>query len=255
MLDSSILTFSPFTDNRAKKNQSFTGQSGPLLLGTDPVGKKYLIKHTYAHNAANEYVVCWLAEKLGVPVPHVHLLTPHRSFNSEYAVAIEYLNLEPLGKDTTQYADDLIAQFALAALIDNDDSLQLNIADGHVVSYDFSECFSMADMNLLLSLLRQSPKDEGPLYDMAIKIIQSTLSAFRRRLTLDAFDIPGLARQFNLDYEKMRSGMIAVAKRALTITEDEIKAMSIELENLYPCAIAIFYEECILSIQNLMRRF
>ena len=66
MIDSATLTYAPFVDPRGKHNPDFTtGQSGKLLIGTDANGKKYLIKHCYPHNAANEFVGCWLAKKTG----------------------------------------------------------------------------------------------------------------------------------------------------------------------------------------------
>ena len=100
MLDSSTMTFAPFKDNRAKKDPRFVGMSGRLLLGTDASGKKYLIKHTYAHNAANEYTACWLAEKMGIIAPKAYLLTKARCFASRYAVAIEYFDsLQYFSKD------------------------------------------------------------------------------------------------------------------------------------------------------------
>ena len=71
MIDSATLTYAPFVDPRGKHNPDFTtGQSGKLLIGTDANGKKYLIKHCYPHNAANEFVGCWLAKKLDIPAPN-----------------------------------------------------------------------------------------------------------------------------------------------------------------------------------------
>ena len=84
MLDSSFFTYEPFIDNRVKSRPGFTvGTSGQLLLATRKEdGKRYLVKHTYPHNAANEYVSCWLAEKLGVPAPRAFLFSPNEAFQS-----------------------------------------------------------------------------------------------------------------------------------------------------------------------------
>ena len=92
MLDSLTITIAPFKDNRTKRDPKFVGMSGKLLLGTDANGKKYLIKHTYAHNAANEFTACWLAEKMGIFAPKAYLLTNDRRFASPYAVAIEFFD-------------------------------------------------------------------------------------------------------------------------------------------------------------------
>ena len=69
------------------------------------------------------------------------------------------------------------------------------------------------------------------------------------------FDIPSLAREFHLDPDMQKTGMIATAKRILNITEEEIHTMSDELMELYPAAIAVYYEECFRAIQEWMTRF
>ena len=65
MLDSNRLSYIAYKDPRAESVKDFKeGSSGSLLLGTDKeTGRKYLVKHTYAHNAANEFVCCTLANK------------------------------------------------------------------------------------------------------------------------------------------------------------------------------------------------
>jgi len=253
MLDSNTLTYAPFTDPRRSRNSAFdVGQSGRLLVGTENSGKKYIIKHCYPHNAANEYVACWLAKKLGVPAPDAYLLTPNKAFDSKYAVAIELLNLEPFDKTAAPHPEDLISQFALSSLIAQDDTIQLNVAEGHIVSYDFSEAFCMDNMNGLLALLATGSERDN---DTAIEIIRRHVTSFRRHLSFMDFDVPGLAREFNLNNQQMREGMIAVGKKVLQITEENVYALSEELENLYPFEIAIFYEECIFSIQRHMKKF
>lgn len=83
MLDSNKLRYSPFHDSRKDTKPGFhQGGSGTLLLATDSCGKTYLVKHTYSHNAANEYVASWLASQIGILAPHVELLTPNKKFNS-----------------------------------------------------------------------------------------------------------------------------------------------------------------------------
>ena len=48
----------------------------------------------------------------------------------------------------------------------------------------------------------------------------------------------------------MRSGMIANVKCAATITDEELDALSDELMEMYPMAIAVYYEECIRAIRD-----
>jgi len=93
MIDSNILTYQPYIDTRATADKEFTsGFSGELLLAEAMDGKRYLVKHTFPHNAANEYVACWLAEKMNILCPKAYLLSHNKRFNSEYAVAIEYID-------------------------------------------------------------------------------------------------------------------------------------------------------------------
>lgn len=254
MLDSSTLSYVPFVDNRRRHNPTFKeGQSGSLLIGTDEQGQRYIVKHSYPHNAANEYVACWLAKKLGVPAPNAYLLSPNKAFRCGYAVAIEFLDLELFDKAAAPYPDDLIAQFALSSLIVLDDMIQLNVAGGHIVSYDFSESFCMSNMNPILMHMGRTNRQQGQ--EEAYSILRRFLTSFRRHISLVDFNVPGLAREFDLDCNKMRESMIAAAKRTLLITDDEIEEMSIELENLYPTEIAVYYEECIRAIQEHMMGF
>lgn len=69
MLDSFEFKYEPYKDGRVVNRPSFTvGMSGPLLMATHKAtGKKYIVKHTCPHNVANEYVACWLAERMEFP--------------------------------------------------------------------------------------------------------------------------------------------------------------------------------------------
>lgn len=53
----------------------------------------------------------------------------------------------------------------------------------------------------------------------------------------------------------LKEEMIAVGKRVLMITENEINEMSEELENLYPMEVSVYYEECIHAMQEHMKKF
>ena len=116
MLDSGTLKYEPYTDSRVRTAKGFSvGQSGALLLGVAQTGEKYMIKHTYPNNAANEYAGCWLAGKMGVPAPKAQLLTPNKRFRCEYAVAIEYLDdLKPFAFEelTDQQKHDVLGHVA-----------------------------------------------------------------------------------------------------------------------------------------------
>lgn len=245
MLDSSEFNYEPYKDGRVINRPGFTvGMSGPLLMATHKTtGQKFLVKHAYPHNAANEYTACWLAEKLGAPAPKAYLLTPNKSFATKYAVAIEYLDgLRGFKKEAVPEAlkPDLIAQFALCLLLRLDDMIQLSRTDDHIYSYDFSEGFNIVDMRIILNLEEDSMVD----------YLRSPLQRFRNYTQMEDFNIPGLAREFNLDPEEMRIGMISTVKHAETITDDALNELSDELMEMYPAAIAVYYEECIRIIRE-----
>lgn len=245
MLDSSEFKYEPYKDSRVVNRPGFTvGMSGPLLLATNKAtGKKFIVKHTYPHNAANEYVACWLAERMGVPAPKAYLLSPNRAFTTKYAVAIEYLDgLRSFKKDDVpeELKSDLISQFALCLLLRLDDMIQLSCTDEHIYSYDFSEGFNIADMKLILRAQEESMVD----------FLRPPLQQFKLFTEKEDFNIPGLAREFHLDPEEMRNGMITAVKRTAAITDDELDELSDELMEMYPTAIAVYYEECIRAIRE-----
>jgi len=88
MLDAQDFTYKAFQDNREKTHSGFTeGQSGPLLLATHKeTGEKYIVKHTYRYNAANEYAACWLGNKLGVLTPQASLPARETEFCCLYRI-------------------------------------------------------------------------------------------------------------------------------------------------------------------------
>lgn len=245
VLNSEEFRYETYKDNRIQNRPGFTvGMSGPLLMATHKsTRKKFLVKHTYPHNAANEYIACWLAKRIGAPAPKAYLLSPNKVFASQYSVAIEYLDgLRGFKKDDVpeELKPDLISQFALCLLLRLDDAIQMSCTDKHIYSYDFSEGFNIVDMRLILRARE----------DTMVDFLRRPLQQFKRFTEKEDFNVPGLAREFHLDSEEMRSGMIATVKRATTITDEELDALSDELTEMYPMAIAVYYEECIRAIRE-----
>lgn len=248
LLDSSEFNYVPYRDSRVKNRPGFTvGMSGSLLMATNKsTGKKHLVKHTYPHNAANEYVAyvaCWLAERIGAPAPKAYLLSPNRVFATKYAVAIEYLDgLRGFQKDDVpeKLKPDLISQFALCLLLRLDDVIQLSCTDEHIYSYDFSEGFNIVDMRHILRAREEAMVD----------FLRLPLQQLKRFTEKEDFNVPGLAREFHLNPEEMRSGMIAAVKRTATIRDDELDELSDELMEMHPAAIAVYYEECVRAIRD-----
>ena len=250
MLDSSNLFFEDYHDTRVKNRPGFTvGRSGPLKLAIEQeTGTKYIVKHTYPHNAANEYVAMWLADKMLLPSPRTYLLSPCEQLNSNYAVAIEYIE-DIKGFDKTnvpeQLHNELIGQFILNWMIATDDSLQLGCANDHIYSYDFSEAFCVTNNSLLCSCMRSE--------DACVESLIRHMQEFKKHLSFIDFDIPGLAREFHISPDKQKNVMISTAKRILDITEDDIAAMTDELGLMYPVGYDVYYEKCIEAMKEKMK--
>ncbi len=135
---------------------------------------------------------------------------------------------------------DLISQFSLCLLLRLDDAIQLSCTDEHIYSYDFSEGFNIVDMRIILRASEEAMVD----------YLRPSLQQFKRFTEKEDFNIPGLAREFHLDPGEMRNGMIAAVKCTATIADKELDELSDELTEMYPTAIAIYYEECIRAIRE-----
>lgn len=251
MLDAKDFTYKAFQDNRVKSHSGFTeGQSGPLLLATHKeTGEKYIVKHTFRHNAANEYAACWLGNKLAVLTPQAFLLSGNGPFSSKQAVAISFIDgLSSFDKTNLSaiQQDELIGQLTLNTLIASGDKLQLGAAGGHIYSFDFSEAFYASDETLFKMFLFNE--------DIAISMTGQRVGSFRNYLRGVNYDMSDIAKILGLDPEKLKTGMRTVAKRVLDITDEEIEEMSDELMQIYPVAYGIYYEECIRAIQDHVRK-
>lgn len=245
MLDSSEFIFEPYNDKRVVNRPGFTvGRSGKLLLAVHKeTGRKYLVKHTYPHNAANEYVACWLAERLGVPAPKAYLISPNKAFATQYAVAIEYIEgFRGFQKDDVpeNLKSDLIGQFALCLVLRLDDMIQMSRTDDHIYSYDFSEAFNVIDLKRVIRM-----ND-----DAAVDRMRPQLQQFKHFTETQDFEVLGLAKEFHLEPKQLKDGMISTIKRAAEITDEDLDALTDALMEMYSAAIAVYYEECIRAIRH-----
>ena len=250
MLDAKDFTYNAYQDSRVKSHPGFIeGQSGPLLLATHKgTGNKYIVKHTYRHNAANEYAACWLENKLGVLTPAAFLLSGNGPFSSNQVVAISFiegLTSVDMKNLSTVQQEELIGQLAFNMLVASGDRLQLRSAGEHIYSFDFSEAFYVSDEMLYKSLMFNE--------EMGVSMVGQRVSVFRNYLRTNDFDMPDVAKVFGLDPEKMKTGMFTVAKRVLAIAGEDIEEMSAELMEIYPMVYGIYYEECIHAIQDRVR--
>lgn len=229
MLDSRKLRYSPFFDKRSEKQPFHHGSSGPLLLATSPLGKKYIIKHAYPHNAANEYVASWLATQIGVFAPRAELLTPNSHFCSNYAVAIEYFDnfTAPDNEAIVNCKPDLFALYALNALVEQEDIIQYCQSGKRIVPFDFSECFYL-DYDIMPRLLKLSAAKDELFYYWS----KNCLRLFEHRIATEKFCLPETAKELHIDSAEMATGMINVAKRVLKIKDSDIDDLTDELNDL-----------------------
>lgn len=252
MLDSNKLRYSPFHDSRKDTKPGFhQGDSGTLLLATDSCGKMYLVKHTYSHNAANEYVASWLASQIGILAPHVELLTPNKKFNSPYAAAIEYFdNFTPPVETSPFYKSDIISLFALNLLINQDDNIQYGQHGNRIISIDFSECFCMT--HEIMQGLLKNPDPNSRSFSIWKNYITWS---FKSYLSNSCFTQSVPVNLLHMSSSEIKSEMIAVAKRVIDISDFEIDTMVHELCNLYPYDIATHYSSCIHAMQDFIKYF
>jgi hypothetical protein len=188
-----------------------------------------------------DYVACWLAERMSAPTPKAYLLTPNDAFKTDYAVAIEYIDgFRRLNTVSEEQKSDVTAQLALCLMLQLDDAIQFSCTDEHVYSYDFSEGFNNIELGRILNVVDDAMADA----------LCFRLQQFKRATENVDFDIPGLASDFGLDPEEMKNGMNAAVKRTATITDEEINEMTDELMEVYPAAVAVYYEGYIQAIRD-----
>lgn len=83
-----------------------------------------------------------------------------------------------------------------------------------------------------------------------IDYLRLPLQQYKHFIEKEDFNVPGLAHEFHLDPEEMRNGMIDAIKHTAAITDDNLDELSDELSEMYPMAIAVYYEECIRAIRD-----
>lgn len=247
MLDSNSLTYEFFHDERESENPKFTsGDSGALYLATDKSGKKYLVKHSFWIDAANEFVGCWLANKMGIVAPRAQLLTPNKKFKTQYAVALEYLKLSPLSAGEYDYYE-MAPILILHTLLKNNDSIQTDGTAGHICTYDFSACLSNEGLYLFGDALKLKPKMT---LSVMAPLLENCLKYYCASLDFANIDFSSNAERHNLDPIEFNRRAVSAAKKLLDVSEDEYVDMFNELANLYPMEVVNYYIDCVKALQQ-----
>lgn len=251
MLDSNSLTYTDYKDPRSKSIADFEeGFSGRMLLGTDKkTGKKYLIKHTYPHNAANEYICYTIANMIGVAVPRAFLLSPNEKFASKYAVAIECLEgMKEVSRDnlTRQMKTDICRGYAFQYAFAQSDLVSIREWKDRVVTFDFSETLNMDGMQYVLALLEKKSDD-------AVELLNRYYHAFKNSMATDLDYANVFERNFGIEPDFTFDVMDDLKKRLSEILDSEIDEICNELELMYPMEISLYYELAIQAVRDCWR--
>ena len=91
--------------------------------------------------------------------------------------------------------------------------------------------------------------------DAGMSCVRESFQTFINHVSLQDFDVPGLAETYGLDTTEFREGMIRTAKRVAAISDQDLDALTDELSEMYPMDIAVFYEMCIRAMQKHMKEF
>ena len=224
ILDPSDFTFEPFHDER-----EHPGESGHLLLATHKAnGMKLVVKHEVPSDIPNEFVAGFVAEHLGFYNPKVYLFKQGKEFKN--AVGIEFMeglqtfdftNLSP------EQQTDLIHQVSLCFLCYQDDRLQMNLWNNHVVSYDYAWSFSM----------------DATTFPNSLASFHTHLNNYSNHL-LFAPDIA--AKVMKMNYEEAREEIDRIYYEGLKpiITLDRDGLFDI-LFDFYPNDISGYYDACV----------
>lgn len=242
MIDSKTLTYEPFHDPRKDEDPEFEGgDSGALLLATDKSGKKYVVKHNDMMDAANEYICCWLAEKMGILAPKAHLLTPNEKFNKPYAVALEYMELSPLSAGEYDYYEMAPIQM-LHKLISGNDGIEVLGHNGHICNIDFADSFTISGFEAFC-LLTNVPLDQSD--PIAYYLMKTYCAYLEFTEEEEKMDLTDKAEMYNLDPEKFNRIAASAARKLIDISDEELSSICSELNNIYSTAIADYYYNCL----------
>ena len=250
-----VITYILNTEDYTYKPYSDGGFSGKLLLAKPKTTglPKLLIKSENPSSACNEFMYSRLAELLRVPAPRAYMMEvskkDRRLFSSPYVVGIEYMDrlrtftLEEM-RSSAEWQREYAGQYALAAMFDQDDSVQLAMtADGHIVGYDFTEAFWLTDMGMTHYLLSEE--------QLTGVLIQRLEASIRRGTSMLSAGGSVVRKHFGLPEDAaIPSKYLEPMERFLALTEDQIMGLTDALFEFYPAAIPVYFEEYIEAVKR-----
>ncbi len=249
------------TENHTYEPFSHNGFSGSLYLATAKDGSlpKLLIKHENPSSACNEFMYSRLAELLRIHAPKVYLFEVAEKdktiFMSPYVVGIEYM--EGLQKFTLdemnskpEWQREYAECYALAVMCSQDDRIQMGMtSDGHIVSYDYTECFYLP-----ASTTRLMGFDE----DTRVNALKHCLSSVKKAYhdILAGAGASVLRNELCLgSVEEVYPFYIEPFKKLIALTSEEIEAATDPLYDIYPIEVGVYFEEYIKLIQTKMAAY
>lgn len=243
------------TDNFNFEPYSDKGFSGNILLAVPKSADfpKLLIKSDNPSSACTEFMYSRLAELLRIPTPKAYLMNvakkDRRRFGSPYVVGLEYLDgLHRFDKDEMRSSPTLkreyAGQFALSAMFEQDDLLQMAMtADGHIVSFDFSEAFWLSDISTLTYL-----QAEKQLTYLLTKRLQASA---RRQTSMLSAAASVVKEHFGLPKDAPVPCEYLDPLRAMyALTEDDIEELLDTLDQLYSTMVSAYFEEYLIQLQK-----
>lgn len=183
-----------------------------------------------------------------IPTPKAYLMNvakkDRRRFGSPYVVGIAFLEgLRRFDKDEMRSSPTLkreyAGQFALSAMFEQDDLLQMAMtADGHIVSFDFSEAFWLSDISTLTYL--QAEKQ-------LTYLLTKRLQASARRQT---FMLSAAASVIKEHFGPVPCEYLDPLRAMYALTEDDIEELLDTLDQVYSAIVSAYFEEYLIQLQN-----
>lgn len=195
-----------------------------------------------------------------IPVPQVFLIKKSGRkeswpFKTPYVVGIVYLEgLHPFTTEDLQnsinMAFEYACHYALAVMFEQIDAVQMSAtSDGNIVGFDFTDCFRLSD--LTESLLKKQDT-------LLIQFLKMLLCAFKQddfsssarigaEVVAKHLGVPQISAVYPLYLEPM--------KRFCKIGNERIREITEALDEVYPVAISVYFEEYLAELKLKISRY
>ncbi len=239
------------------------GFSGKLYLATPKKADlpKLLVKHENPCSACNEFMFSRIAEVLDIPAPRAYLFivaAQEKSlFHSSFVVGIEYIDgLRGFDLDEVnskkQWQTEYAAHFSLAVLCSQEDSNQMSMTqDGHIVSYDYTECFYLpSSVGAVIQNCQDDDQRATFMTNYLRSFYEGHFSIFANAGAEVVRRALGAKKKEDI-YPLYHAPM----KRLLSITASQLEELTDPLFEIYPGEIPIYFEMYIQKLQEKIKHY